>query len=911
MTDVVCCDRCGASCASGQRFCAECGAGLAGLPVGCDTMIGAELPGGIVVRELIDVGGMGRVYRAEQALLGRTVAVKIIHPHLLGDATIEARFLTEARAASRLNHPHSVAVIDFGKFDGRFYLVMEHLRGTDLADVVAHEAPLAPERAVEIAAQILEALDEAHHLGIIHRDLKPENVVLEPSRTGGDFVKVLDFGLAKVREVASGAHSDEGDTEGDPRRRRMTTPGTICGTPEYMAPEQARGEGIDHRADLYACGVLLFELLTGRLPFNADSPNELAILHIVEPAPDPRRFVPARALPDELVNVLLRALAKQPSARHETAREMAAALRASVAPGQPARKKDEPSATCATCGAFNAPTQRFCGDCGNTLAPGRPSPLPATPPSAAEPPEVPFVARERELAWLLELRAASTGELTAACIVAPLGHGKTRLLTAFARHADEQGDLVVSIAPDPWHAQVACYALRQAVMKLAGIESAEELGASARGRTAHERAGLALLFGGPRQTVPPSGRRWTDKPPSSRLPTEQRDVLAAALRWALNVASRRIIHGRVVLLIDDVDLVDGASRNAFADLLASPTEMPALLIGASNPGSEPEWPTAGRLVLDGIPCDVGSELLRTHTTPTSRSSAPSLAARGPKRVSPLHVFELVRFRQEGGKAAPEAVLDLIALRIQRLGSPARQTLQALAVLGDEARASEVAALLPDVTDVDSELLALRRRGMVHLDRGAHRVAHPLVREVALSSIPRATRQQLHSLARRGAEDAATLPREAQALHAVRAGDSFDALMLLERLAEEAGARGDADGRVHALRLAVGVAVDELSRGNLDEPETALLLFSGKLGDALCHAGRSHEAVGVLREALGAAPPNAIERARLLASLARASRQEGELETSRRHLDEALRLSCTQSGSVLFESLVALRQSWST
>ena len=171
---------------------------------------------------------MGRVYRAEQKALGRTVAVKIIHPHLLGDESASVRFITEARAASRLNHPNSVAVIDFGKNGGQLYLVMEFLRGQRPRARRLREGPLPFRRIVDVLCQVLAALAEAHHLGIIHRDLKPENIVLEPLRSGGDFVKVVDFGLAKMRaEVAT---------------PNITSPGIVCGTPDYMAPEQGRGD---------------------------------------------------------------------------------------------------------------------------------------------------------------------------------------------------------------------------------------------------------------------------------------------------------------------------------------------------------------------------------------------------------------------------------------------------------------------------------------------------------------------------------------------------------------------------------------------------------------------------------------------------------------------------------------------
>src|SRR4051812_31118991 len=215
------CPQCSSLCDETHQFCPSCGfpVGKIAHNTGDDPLIGRTLPGGFGIIELIGVGGMGRVYRAEQTNLGRTVAVKIVHPHLAGEENAVARFITEARTASRLNHPNSVAVIDFGKTDdGLLYLVMEFLRGRDLAKVAYEDGPLPIRRIVKILRQALAALAEAHHLGIIHRDLKPENIILERLRTGGDFVKVVDFGLAKWREGAD---------EQQAHKKSITNPGIV------------------------------------------------------------------------------------------------------------------------------------------------------------------------------------------------------------------------------------------------------------------------------------------------------------------------------------------------------------------------------------------------------------------------------------------------------------------------------------------------------------------------------------------------------------------------------------------------------------------------------------------------------------------------------------------------------------
>src|SRR6202161_1478240 len=308
------CPQCGNECNDEHKFCPSCGFPIGKVAVDSDDpLLGRTLPGGYVILELVGIGGMGPVYRAEQTNLGRTVAVKIIHPHLVGEENAAARFITEARAASRLNHPNSVGIIDFGHAaDGQLYLGMEVLRGRALARVTYEDGALPFRRIVDVLRQTLAALAEAHSENIIHRDLKPENIILEPVRSGGDFVKVVDFGLAKIRA--------------DTSLPSITSPGIVCGTPEYMSPEQARGDVLDARSDLYAIGVILYQLLTGRLPFEAESPTQVVLAHLTQPPPDPRTVAPERGIPPALVEVVLKALAKDQNDRHQDADALAAAL---------------------------------------------------------------------------------------------------------------------------------------------------------------------------------------------------------------------------------------------------------------------------------------------------------------------------------------------------------------------------------------------------------------------------------------------------------------------------------------------------------------------------------------------------------------------------------------------------------
>jgi serine/threonine protein kinase len=303
------------------RFCPFCG--TVAPPEGdvSDPYINQIVAQKYFIQQLIDTGGMGQVYKASQIPLERPVALKILKRSLLADPSIVQRFHREARAASRLNHPNSISVIDFGQMeDGTLYLAMEYLAGRNLHRLIAEEFPIAPARIVKIISQVLAALTEAHALGILHRDLKPENVMVDSRHDETDFVKVLDFGIAKIYEP------------GDPAAPRLTQQGMAPGTPGYMSPEQTRGEQLDARSDLYAVGVILYEFLAGRLPFEADTPLALAAKALVEVPVSPSERRPDLAIPPGLEALAMRAMSLDRNARPPSAEEFRRELLACPVP---------------------------------------------------------------------------------------------------------------------------------------------------------------------------------------------------------------------------------------------------------------------------------------------------------------------------------------------------------------------------------------------------------------------------------------------------------------------------------------------------------------------------------------------------------------------------------------------------
>jgi tRNA A-37 threonylcarbamoyl transferase component Bud32 len=258
-------------------------------------------------------GGMGTVFLAEHPVIGSKVALKAIHPQFARDAEIVSRFMNEAKAVNQIGHDHIVDISDFGTTPtGDFYFMMEYLEGEGLSDAIGTGAPFPPARALNIAAQIADALAASHEHGVIHRDLKPDNIFLIVRDGADDFVKVLDFGLAKL------THTDELATH-------HSRTGSVMGTPYYMSPEQCEGKTeIDHRSDIYSLGVILFEMLTGKIPFGGEGYGEILIKHVTVRPPAASSLV--ADLPPSMDLILSRALAKNPGHRFATMATFRAAL---------------------------------------------------------------------------------------------------------------------------------------------------------------------------------------------------------------------------------------------------------------------------------------------------------------------------------------------------------------------------------------------------------------------------------------------------------------------------------------------------------------------------------------------------------------------------------------------------------
>jgi len=384
------CPTCSVEYPETERFCPKDGTALHWQSGVSTDLVGSVIAERYHVLRRLGAGGMGRVYLAEHVKMGRSCAIKVLHPSMASDAEAISRFNREAANASRIEHPNVAAIYDFGETaDGLLYLAMQYVEGRTLNDIMKSDGALSPLRVSDIVRQAAEGLYAAHAMNIVHRDLKPDNIMVSADADGADSVKVVDFGIAKsTGDVAQG----------------VTRTGVVVGTVEYMSPEQISGSEVDGRSDQYALALVAFNLLTGDLPYPASSTASTMVARLTEPPRTLSQIRPDVPWPNELENVLTRALERDASRRYPSVRDFAHALHAGIAM--------MPSATSAT--TRQAPVASAASDAPTELV----SPLPA-PPSAPGTMAAPRPPRPR--------RAFTIGAgVTALLIVAVASRGAVR-----------------------------------------------------------------------------------------------------------------------------------------------------------------------------------------------------------------------------------------------------------------------------------------------------------------------------------------------------------------------------------------------------------------------------------------------------------------------------------------------------
>ena len=862
---VGCCVLCGQRVELASAYCSKCGGLIPKAQDSKDPLIGTVVADRYEILSLISTGGMGRVYKAEQKMLERMVAIKIIDPRAMRvnqTAELTSRFMTEARASSRLNHPNVVSVFDFGRTSpaehAPLFLAMELLNGPTLAEVLASTEQRMPlPRVANILRQTLAALGEAHHVGITHRDVKPANIVLQKrQRSDDDHVSVIDFGVARI------------GTE-----RGVTEAGRLLGTPHYMAPEAITANAAGPSVDLYAVGVILYEMVTGRVPFDDSSAMTVCLHHASAPRPDPRALVPD--LPDKLADVCFRALAIDPAGRYPDAQSFAEAISAAAAAPMTRKQASVFPPRGMVIEAPPPPRPVPTGSFGEEAKSGTLSTR-RQPFDGAAPP---LVGRDEPLRWAREL-LEKPQDVSAIAFWGKTGTGRSRMLQEVSALARASNAEVVELDVEWGHRHEVGYtSLRELVVRLSGL-AVDDPRLNA-GHAADERGvstGLRELFGTPGTTL-------ADEPGALR------GSVTAALRWSAERAAKRARQRAVVVVVDNVDRIDGISRVCLWELLQGETPANVVFLLASD--ERPPKCAHGKLhereILGLSRADAGALVGAARSGGGDRESAPEspVAAR---RVEPLYLEQYRRWRWERRQdRAPNGLREIVEARLHELEPAPRRVLQALAV-GGAITAGKVAMLLERSDGVEEAIRTLSDAGFVVVHTGGEaivRIVHALYARVALDNAPAGVIEQLHARAAEAlASSAADIER--RAYHRIRTRPDLDTFMLVERAIRLRTLRGDEEGAIAALSDGYFVARTNAARGDADA--NGWHVFGRKLAAALRRAGRTDQANGLLREILETLGPTDKARGPVLEDLTSIAEARGKTEDAERWRQEASQLT---------------------
>lgn len=875
-----------------------------------DNLVGLRLADKYELVEFLGEGAMGWVYRGTHLALESSVAVKIMKPQVRPDENRSARFKREARAASRLNNPHIISVIDFGETpSGLLYLVTEYLRGEALTDLLHKEELLAFKRAVRILSQILSALEESHNCGVVHRDLKPDNIMVSQLRGGEDFVKVLDFGIAQIQ---------------DKETQKLTQQGQLFGTPDYMAPEQVRTQEITGAADLYAAGVILFEMLTGRLPFQAESLFDVLKDHLYTAPPKLSEVAPEMVYPTQLQEMLDKALEKEPKKRFANAGEFRRALR------KAARLTTGEAKPCPRCNQLVEKKVQFCPHCGHRLQapkkqkpkrsmatavtqyamdndegkPSEPRPLSDSQPTldrlwSSLTVRLPLVDRKEERTALKELLE---GHLAVVQLVGTVGMGKTALARYTAREARSLGLPVHWVEPHKSLLPVSWAPVRQTVASVLGLSS-EPTEADLRSVVGthedliREYHGLSELFGhgGPLQQADATTRRD--------------ETIASAWKTVLSkTATPRLI------VFEDIDLYDTPSR-LFVERLSKNRGQGsnlAMVVTSTVPilESSPKTATLELKPLDNRTVSVLIGELFSRPTDSWGGIMSTLVSSS--QGNPLWLEQALALASESGTESDQALPDLVSTRLSRLPSKSQQILQALAVLGMESTINDVAFLIGETSLDEASLHLLSLRGFLlppgdsepspsppdrtgpedveeveYPTSEALKFTHPFLVPIIRETLPAEVRLEYNKRCAQLYEAQSVAP-EQLARHLLEAGRENDALRQYEIAGDEALRYSDAFGAIEHYRKAVDIA-----RWNLlmSEDDPSYLTLNAKLGESMNAAGDFKGAHVVLKYAVSNSavhPENGAKIRRFLSKvLVSEGRPAKAVETLRSAIGDAI------------------------
>jgi serine/threonine protein kinase/tetratricopeptide (TPR) repeat protein len=783
-------------------------------------LVGRVLADKFKLTACIGIGGSGAVYRADQMTLGRTVAIKILNEELCSDPRMIKRFRDEATSASRLNHPNCVSIIDYGQaHDGLLFLAMEYVKGPTLTQLLVNENPLAVDRVIDIMTQSLAGIEEAHLAGVVHADLKSDNIIIDQRRAGIDTVKIVDFGIARL---VTGA--------------RETEDRSISGTPEYMAPEVISGAPPSFASDIYAVGIILYELLAYKTPFFAGTTTEILTNHLK--AAPPSLLQRRGEVPKELDDIIVKALAKHPTDRYASAAEMRKALLGIVSKFQQAAPAVEQQ--CASCGTSCAPSFKFCPECGAPrIRLTRSFEMPP-PRQSSEVFPLPFIGRSKDLEALLGHMRVEAGRAGGMIVVGAEGAGRSTLLRRAYKQLATEHRVIFQVGPDPSGLAAPYYPIRSllaAVLHLPAVSSEAELRDAVLHLGLHERdiPGIAQLFGHPTSLL------------ELEPPVRRREIVWSALR----ALERAGAHGKVAIVLEDVDRFDHPSL----EILRRATEpndlaLPPIVFTAQQEFAD-HWPTPVAKLAIGALEVADLEKLAAGLMKAGVRGLPSVTQLHETTFAfPGHVEHVVRYLLEGGKAEDTKVslADLVAARLSMLSQSTRDVLQAAAVLGIEPQINLLRAMLP-VGTLEPALQDAQVHGLIEKDpAGELTFSSRLVREIVYDATPADVRRSLHASAAKAVEklshDVALLGH-----HRDLAGHSKHAIDLLRVAGDHALEQLDEAGAGQFYYRALVAVRQAVQSGDVDDgADHQFVQLSVKLADVLRTRGETALARGILAEA---------------------------------------------------------------
>jgi eukaryotic-like serine/threonine-protein kinase len=810
----------------------------------------------------IGIGGSGAVFRADQIALHRTVAVKILNAELASDERLVKRFRAEATSASSLNHPNTVSIIDFGQTpDGLLYLAMEYVSGPTLTQLLQSGAAISVPRALDLTAQILAGIEEAHLAGVVHADLKCDNVIVDQRRAGVDMVKVVDFGIARLANAPR---------DGEEK--------SVSGTPEYMAPEVIRGDVPGYASDLYAIGVILFELLTGATPFVAGTTVEILTNHLKLPLPSLSRKRADLQNPN-LEQLLSKAMAKQPAHRFADAAEMRAALLEESTRLRTLSTLD----ACPACGVRSAPTFKFCPECGAPRARVSRAFDVATA-IRFDTFKIPFCGRDAELEDLVcHLRAETNANLLV--IAGGQGCGKTALLRAAYRRVQSDSLLIYQVGSDPALVETPFFPLRSLLAALLSLppvclESDIDREIRAMNLSSRDTPGILQIFG---------------------MATDLRELDASVRRSETVVSVRRVIaaaaaRANIAIVFEDVDRYDAATQEVIHRLVVpiagrGNDDLPPIVM-TTTPDVATRY-TKAPLKLLPLSAEAVAQIV-DETLPNLDSALIAKISEG--NVS--FVQHLLRFASAGGKVdgSIDKEADLIAARLAFLPQTTLEVLQAVAVLGLEGSPAVVAALVESERETSTKgIEEAVRLGLLQNANGDDAALEPssevfyasfLVRDIVYASTPADIRRHLHAAA------AAMLAKTAASQPAIighhfhLAGSGKSAIEFLVKAANQSFDVLDDSGAIRNYQSALLAVRQTLREGDVEDSAATFVEISIRLAELLKNRGELGLAKGTLTEARTWVDRSSLE-AIIDQSLASICIVEGDLDGALRLLRRAI------------------------